>query len=59
MADKNKRSPLEEKMARLYFGDDDKNTDRLVIGLDFGTTYSGIAYVFTTKPDQIYTVTEW
>ena len=26
---------------------------------DFGTTYSGVAYAFTTKPDQIYTINEW
>ncbi|KAH8730677.1 hypothetical protein GQ44DRAFT_746602 [Phaeosphaeriaceae sp. PMI808] len=32
---------------------------RVIIGLDFGTTYSGIAYAFSTKPDQIYSITEW
>jgi hypothetical protein len=37
--------------------DDDR--DQLIIGLDFGTTYSGIAYAFSTKPDQIYAITEW
>jgi hypothetical protein len=26
---------------------------------DFGTTYSGVAYAFTTKPDQIYVISEW
>ncbi|KAF2103534.1 hypothetical protein NA57DRAFT_53054 [Rhizodiscina lignyota] len=36
-----------------------ENTDRLIIGLDFGTTYSGVAYAFTTRPDQVYSVTEW
>ena len=37
---------------------DDEN--KLVIGLDFGTTYSGVAYIFTgtEKPEPI-AITEW
>lgn len=37
----------------------DDGVERLVVGLDFGTTYSGVAYAFTTKPDQIYTINDW
>lgn len=32
---------VSEQLRRLNFGDSDDNTDRLIIGLDFGTTYSG------------------
>ncbi|KAI9705053.1 MAG: hypothetical protein M1836_006836 [Candelina mexicana] len=35
------------------------DADCLVIGLDFGTTYSGVAYGFTTKPEEIFTITDW
>lgn len=48
---------VSEKLTNLVVEEDD--SDRLIIGLDFGTTYSGVAYVFTTKPDQVYTITEW
>lgn len=37
----------------------DDDTDRVIIGLDFGTTYSGIAYTFSAKPDKVHSVTEW
>ncbi|KAF3051457.1 hypothetical protein E8E11_010107 [Didymella keratinophila] len=37
----------------------DEDRDRLIIGVDFGTTYSGIAYAFTGKPDEIHSVREW
>ena len=26
---------------------------------DFGTTYSGVAYVFTAKPSEVYLIKEW
>ena len=32
---------VRDKMGSLNFGGSDDQTDRLVIGLDFGTTYSG------------------
>ncbi|KAI9888401.1 MAG: hypothetical protein M1814_000493 [Vezdaea aestivalis] len=35
---------IEERMAQLKSGDDE---DQIIIGIDFGTTYSGIAYCFT------------
>ena len=39
---------------------DDGDENKLVIGLDFGTTYSGVAYLFTgtEKPEPI-PITEW
>ncbi|KEZ46799.1 hypothetical protein SAPIO_CDS0097 [Scedosporium apiospermum] len=33
--------------------------DKLVIGLDFGTTFSGIAYAFSNDPEKIYSITNW
>ncbi|KAH6662561.1 hypothetical protein B0J14DRAFT_707549 [Halenospora varia] len=33
--------------------------DRLIIALDFGTTFSGIAYAFSTDPEKVYTITNW
>ncbi|EXJ81389.1 hypothetical protein A1O3_07680 [Capronia epimyces CBS 606.96] len=38
---------------------DDDDSDKLIIALDFGTTYSGVAYAFTSKPDSVYLVEEW
>ncbi|XXG97656.1 hypothetical protein Hte_003963 [Hypoxylon texense] len=40
-----------------FGGTDDGNC--LIIALDFGTTYSGIAYAFTNDPGQIYTIDSW
>ncbi|RYP32291.1 hypothetical protein DL768_011143 [Monosporascus sp. mg162] len=33
--------------------------DKLIIGLDFGTTYTGIAYGFTSDPSTITVIKEW
>ncbi|OXV10443.1 hypothetical protein Egran_01797 [Elaphomyces granulatus] len=33
--------------------------DSLIIALDFGTTFSGIAYAFSTDSEKIYTITNW
>ena len=77
-----KSTRVSEQLRRLNISDSDDNADRLIIGLDFGTTYSGyvdilscsffsttftrtdfficrIAYHFTTKPDQVYSITDW
>jgi hypothetical protein len=37
-----------------------ESEDQLVIALDFGTTFSGIAYAFTNaeKPDLV-SITDW
>lgn len=36
------------------------SSEQLIIGLDFGTTFSGIAYAFATssKPD-LFTILDW
>ena len=32
----------------------DENARRIVVAIDFGTTYSGYAYAFRRKPDEIH-----
>ncbi|KAL4730385.1 hypothetical protein ACLX1H_002419 [Fusarium chlamydosporum] len=34
-------------------------SDTIIIGLDFGTTYSGIAWAYSRQPDDIALVTNW
>lgn len=48
---------MESLLEGLNMVEDDNN---IIIGLDFGTTYSGVAYLFTgaEKPEPIV-VTEW
>jgi hypothetical protein len=37
-----------------------KLEDRLIVGLDFGTTFSGIAYAFTDKDKaEIVPIVDW
>ncbi|OTA63748.1 actin-like ATPase domain-containing protein [Hypoxylon sp. EC38] len=31
----------------------------LVFGIDFGTTYTGIAWAWTEQPDDVFTITKW
>ncbi|KAI6716490.1 hypothetical protein JHW43_000921 [Diplocarpon mali] len=33
--------------------------DRLIVGLDFGTTYSGVAVVYTSTPDDVEIIKTW
>ncbi|KID59176.1 Hsp70 family protein, partial [Metarhizium hybridum] len=33
--------------------------DSLIIGLDFGTTFSGVAYAYSTDPENIWTISDW
>lgn len=35
------------------------STDKLIIAVDFGTTYTGIAYGLTSDPSVITVITEW
>ena len=35
------------------------NKPCLIIAIDFGSTFSGACYAWTTRPDQIYTVKSW
>ena len=50
-------SKIDNTFSALNIADDE---NKLVIGLDFGTTYSGVAYIFTgtEKPEPI-AITEW
>ncbi|CAK7202263.1 hypothetical protein SEUCBS139899_004985 [Sporothrix eucalyptigena] len=34
-------------------------TDRLIVGVDFGTTFSGVAAVYTPTPDDIEIIKTW
>ncbi|KAF7563125.1 hypothetical protein G7046_g1025 [Stylonectria norvegica] len=34
-------------------------SDRLIVGVDFGTTFSGVAAVYTTNPDDIEIIKTW
>lgn len=55
------RKSLEEitrGVARMETSHSDSS--RLIIGIDFGTTYSGVAYYFTGMRDQkVYAVSNW
>ncbi|TEY58654.1 hypothetical protein BOTCAL_0204g00110 [Botryotinia calthae] len=33
--------------------------ERLIVGLDFGTTYSGVAVVYTSNPDDVDIIKTW
>jgi hypothetical protein len=49
---------LDDDLNQLKFDDLE---DQLIIGLDFGTTYSGIAYCFynpNEKP-EVVSITDW
>ncbi|KAF2858139.1 putative hsp70 family protein [Piedraia hortae CBS 480.64] len=34
-------------------------TDRLIVGVDFGTTYSGVAAVYSANPDDVDIIKTW
>ncbi|XEU97891.1 hypothetical protein FSHL1_003178 [Fusarium sambucinum] len=34
-------------------------SDAIIVGLDFGTTYSGVAWAYSKQPDEIALVTNW
>ncbi|KAI9832344.1 MAG: hypothetical protein M1826_002030 [Phylliscum demangeonii] len=35
------------------------STDRLIVGVDFGTTYSGVAAVYSSTPDDVEIIKTW
>ncbi|KAL7266661.1 hypothetical protein RUND412_010786 [Rhizina undulata] len=37
----------------------DNKPDRLIVGVDFGTTYSGVAAVYSATPDDIEVIKTW
>ncbi|OCL00822.1 actin-like ATPase domain-containing protein [Cenococcum geophilum 1.58] len=56
--DQSTKERLSETLANINLQDDD-GSDRMVIALDFGTTYSGIAYAFSSKPEEVHCIQEW
>lgn len=52
MTNANRSSKVDEQMGKLNFGDSDDKTDRLIIGLDFGTTYSGYVLLLLSSSLQ-------
>ena len=49
---KEKHRPAEFSASVL--SDREENSRRIVVAIDFGTTYSGYAYAFRRKPDEIH-----
>jgi hypothetical protein len=39
--------------------DSKQNQHSVVVAIDFGTTYSGYAYSFTSSPDDIHIMRKW
>jgi molecular chaperone DnaK (HSP70) len=37
----------------------DGRSNLLLFGIDFGTTYTGVAWAWSRKPQDIYTITKW
>ncbi|KAK7426412.1 hypothetical protein QQZ08_007167 [Neonectria magnoliae] len=36
-----------------------RNADAIIIGIDFGTTYSGVAWAYSREPGDIEVITNW
>ncbi|KAF2654972.1 actin-like ATPase domain-containing protein [Lophiostoma macrostomum CBS 122681] len=56
--DQNTKDRLLAALGKVNLQDDD-DSDRMVVALDFGTTYSGVAYAFSSKPDEVHCIKEW
>ncbi|KAI5815866.1 hypothetical protein BZA77DRAFT_281349 [Pyronema omphalodes] len=39
--------------------DEKKDADRIIVGIDFGTTHSAIAWAHTSTPDEYEVITQW
>ncbi|KAJ4406589.1 hypothetical protein N0V91_004532 [Didymella pomorum] len=39
--------------------EDDTDTGSILVGIDFGTTYSGVAWAYSKQPDEINIITNW
>lgn len=53
---------MREYQANMSLGVDDQSSDddrTLVIAIDFGTTYSAVAYSMTNRPNQIIPCNSW
>ncbi|KAJ4401979.1 hypothetical protein N0V85_005403 [Neurospora sp. IMI 360204] len=44
---------------RSTAGDQDASTNQVIIGIDFGTTFSGVAYTYSNKIDRMEIITSW
>lgn len=44
---------------RNSLGNSGRDLDRLVVGVDFGTTFSGVAAVYSATPDDIDIIKSW
>ncbi|EWC48311.1 hypothetical protein DRE_07770 [Drechslerella stenobrocha 248] len=40
-------------------GPQERQQDRLIVGVDFGTTYSGVAAVYTSTPEDVEVIKTW
>ncbi|KAK3398271.1 hypothetical protein B0T20DRAFT_498039 [Sordaria brevicollis] len=40
-------------------GDRDASANQVIIGIDFGTTFSGVAYTYSNKIDRMEIITSW
>ncbi|KAF1850457.1 uncharacterized protein K460DRAFT_422933 [Cucurbitaria berberidis CBS 394.84] len=51
----------EEQEKDLSTNNDDQEPEEefLLIGIDFGTTYSGVAWAYSKQPDDIKIITDW
>ena len=48
-----------ESKGALYLNGIDAPQDKLIIGVDFGTTYSGVAAAYSATPDDIDIIKAW
>ncbi|RJE22726.1 hypothetical protein PHISCL_04942 [Aspergillus sclerotialis] len=53
--------PLDEDFNSLKLGSNSTNRHKIIVGVDYGTTYSGISYVESTKTrlEDINVITSW
>ena len=49
-----KEKPRPAEFSASVLSDREENSRRIVVAIDFGTTYSGYAYAFRRKPDEIH-----
>ncbi len=50
--------PVTDPAEGLFHGKMPGET-HLIVGIDFGTTFSGVAWVISTRPDDIQVITSW
>lgn len=58
----NGNGDFEAKLHALTLESDGQETareDRLIVGVDFGTTFSGVAAAYSATPDDVDTVKSW